>query len=54
MTSPLQAAVQIKHRCTAVHLHTAFVHEKTEKNKTVRMGYVEVFELIGHPGAKNL
>jgi hypothetical protein len=48
----LQAAIQLKYQCTPTHRQTVFVHEKTKKNETVWSGYVEVFDLTGHPEAQ--
>lgn len=40
------------HECEAMHLKTVFVDQKFQ-GKTIWMGEVEVFELKGHPKAKN-
>lgn len=46
----LEAAIQQMYRCEAVHLRSAFVDQKFQ-GKTIWMGYVEIFALIGHPKA---
>ena len=45
----IQIAIRFRHRCNADHKESVFVHEKTQKGETVWKGYVEVFQLIGHP-----
>jgi hypothetical protein len=47
----LQTAIEGKHQCKPVHRETVFVHEKTDGNKTVWKGYVEIFDLRGHKEA---
>ena len=48
----LQVAIEAKYQCKSTHLETVFVHEKMEKNETVWSGYVEVFDITGHPEAQ--
>lgn len=48
----LQAAIELRHLCKSIHRKTVFVHEKMKTNETVWSGYVQVFELIGHPDAQ--
>ncbi|HEY3762719.1 MAG TPA: hypothetical protein VGN23_13320 [Verrucomicrobiae bacterium] len=48
----LQNAVRFKHRCSAAHAESVFVHERTNAGETVWKGYVEVFDLTGHEEAK--
>jgi hypothetical protein len=47
----LLATVQLKHRCKATHLESVPVKEEAE-GQTVWTGWVEVFELADHEGAK--
>jgi hypothetical protein len=48
----LQAAIELKHLCKSVHQKTVFVHERMNAEETVWSGCVEIFDLIGHPGAQ--
>lgn len=48
----LQAAIELKHLCKSSHRKTVFVHERMNAQETVWSGNVEVFDLIGHPGAQ--
>ena|ERR1700733_3715877 len=48
----LQAAIELKHLCKSSHRRTVFVHERMQADETVWSGYVQVFDLIGHPGAQ--
>ena len=47
----LKMAVEQQHRCTAVHVASAPVHE-VFNGKTVWKGDVEVFKIEKHPRAK--
>ena len=47
----LQAAIEQRHQCSAVHRETVHVHETVE-GRTVWEGEVEVFELAGHAEAE--
>ena len=47
----LKDAVQVMHRCSAVHVQTVPVVEIFGK-ETVWEGVVEVFDITGHPKAK--
>jgi hypothetical protein len=47
----LEAAIYIKHNCRPVHKSTAFVRAQTRDQQTLWEGYVEIFELMGHPDA---
>lgn len=47
----LKKAIDLKYQCQATHKETVFVREKTEKDETVWSGYVETFDLAGHPKA---
>jgi len=47
----LKLAVEHLHKCGAIHRATVPVHEVFQ-GKTVWKGYVEVFDLTGHPKAK--
>ena len=48
----LKSAIEDMHKCTAYYLHTQLIDE-TVGGKTVWIGDVEVFALIGHPKAKH-
>ncbi len=48
----LHIAIRYKHLCNATHRESVFVHEKNEKGETAWKGYVEVFDLTGHPETK--
>lgn len=48
----LQAAIELRHLCKSVHRKTVFVHERAQTQETVWSGYVQVFDLIGHPDAQ--
>jgi hypothetical protein len=48
----LQAAIELRHLCKSVHRKTVFVHERMKTHETVWSGYVQVFDLIGHPEAQ--
>lgn len=48
----LQVAIEAKYQCKSTHRETVFVHEKMGKNETVWSGYVEVFDITGHPEAQ--
>jgi hypothetical protein len=45
------AAIQLKHRCRQTHRKSVFVSEKLD-NETIWEGFVEVFDLTGHPTAR--
>jgi hypothetical protein len=47
----LQAWIEQEHQCDAVHRESVHVHE-TVDGRTIWKGDVEVFDLIGHVGAK--
>jgi hypothetical protein len=46
----LQAAIQQKHQCVAVHRESVYVHEKLD-GQTIWEGQVEVFDLTDHADA---
>jgi hypothetical protein len=48
----LKSAIEDMHKCTAYYLHTQLIDE-TVGGKTVWIGDVEVFALVGHPKAKH-
>lgn len=48
----LESAIKERHKCRPIHKETVFVHEKTEDDKTMWQGNVEVFELNKHDEAK--
>ena len=48
----LKSAIEDMHKCTAYYIHTQLVDE-TVDGKTVWIGDVEVFALVGHPKAKH-
>jgi hypothetical protein len=48
----LKSAIEGMHKCTAYYIHTQLVDE-TVDGKTVWIGDVEVFALVGHPKAKH-
>ena len=47
----LQAAIEQRHNCAAIHRDSVHVHEIME-GKTIWEGHVEVFDLAGHPEAE--
>jgi hypothetical protein len=47
----LGAAIRLKHGCRQTHRKSVFVSEKLN-NETVWEGFVEVFDLTGHPKAR--
>lgn len=44
-------AIRHLHGCEARHVETVRVHERSPNGETVWAGYVEAFELTGHPSA---
>jgi len=49
--SQLQATIQGVHCCAAAHKESVFVHERVGLD-AFWQGYVEIFDLTGHPQAK--
>lgn len=47
----LEAAIFLQHKCKPVHNGTVFVRAQTQDGQPLWEGYVETFNVIGHPEA---
>lgn len=45
----LAVAIKVNHHCIPIHAASIYVCEKNADNETVWVGFVEVFDMPGHP-----